>query len=46
MGFLTEAKVISWEDSENVLEKSKTCLVFVKNLPEAVTLSTRVLGNP
>lgn len=30
----SEAKVISQEEFENFLEKSKTCLVFVKNLPE------------
>ncbi|CAK9094227.1 unnamed protein product [Durusdinium trenchii] len=29
-----KAKVMSQEEFENFLEKSKTCLVFVKNLPE------------
>ena len=29
-----QAKVISQQDFENFLEKSKTHLVFVKNLPE------------
>ena len=31
---LPQAKVISEDDFGNLLEKSKTCLVFVKNVPE------------
>ncbi|CAK8991947.1 Probable tRNA N6-adenosine threonylcarbamoyltransferase [Durusdinium trenchii] len=31
-----KAKVMSQEEFENFLEKSKTCLVFVKNLPEDI----------
>ena len=37
-----QAKVISEEDFENLLEKSTTCVVFVKNVPEE--LCERMLG--
>ena len=37
LGNSVQAKVISEEDFENLLEKSTTCVVFVKNVPEELS---------
>lgn len=37
-----KAKVISEEDFENLLEKSTTCVVFVKNVPEDIEDETDI----